>query len=70
MLGKTRLRPYEIDRMTVTEIALACDQDTETPRPPARGQPVPTDPISREAWANRLRSMSLAERLEMARANR
>jgi|HubBroStandDraft_5_1064220.scaffolds.fasta_scaffold55141_6 hypothetical protein len=65
MHGTTRLRPWEIARMTWPEIALACDQDLSKPRPPSGSQ------VHRESDRARIyaeiqakfRSMTAAERL-------
>jgi hypothetical protein len=64
MMGKPRLRPWEIERLTMTEVALLCDQDLEKRRPPAGGQAVPHD---RDASFVKWRNMTALERIEMAR---
>ena len=40
MHGRQRLRIWEIDCMTETEICLALDDDLETPRPPSYAEAV------------------------------
>lgn len=51
MFGKGRYRPWEIDRMTAAEIALALDDDLETPRPPAGSDAIGLVAVQRHlAW--------------------
>ena len=68
MHGQMRLRPWEIERLTIPEVALALDEDVSKPRAPGGGMPMSYP--DKLAWIAQLRAMTPRERLEMARENR
>lgn len=64
MMGRTRLRLWEIMEMTEVEIAFALDQDIETRRPPMGLKPM--DPAQIQAYAAWRRSLTWFQKLELA----
>lgn len=68
MQGKMRLRPWEIRQMTLPEILLALDDDTSKnhSREAASGT-VFKRPAETQAYAKWYRSLTLADRIKMAR---
>jgi len=67
MHGTMRLRPWEIDRLTVPELVLALDSDLETRRAPGGGVALGKVMGDREAYATWWRSMTPLERLNYYR---
>ena len=66
MHGGMKLRPWEIRRMTLQEIAWAMDEDLDHKRPPAGGITF-TSYAEKLAWVERRRRMTIRERLQEAR---
>lgn len=65
MFGRLRMRPWEIDQLTETELVLCLDDDLEKPRSADGGLVMSgTDVID---YARRWRSMTVAQRLARAR---
>lgn len=65
MFGRLRLRAWEIDSLTETELILALDDNLESKRDPAGGKVMgATDVIE---YARKWRSQTLRERLKRAR---
>lgn len=65
MHGKARLRPWEIQRLTIAEITAYLDDDVEKPRPPRGGRAMSHDEVV--AYAERRRKMTLQDRLAAAK---
>ncbi|HEX5272708.1 MAG TPA: hypothetical protein VFW33_19560 [Gemmataceae bacterium] len=65
MFGRLRLRAWEIDSLTETELVLALDDDLESKRDPAGGKVMGAADIVE--YARRWRGQTLAERLRRAR---
>ncbi len=65
MHGSMTLRPWEIQRLTETEICLALDSDLETPRGPEGIRSQTDEELM--AWAEWRRSLSLRDELDLAR---
>ncbi len=63
MNGDARLRPWEIRRLTLPEIALLLDEHGDKPTPPANARPV-TDHAEHVRRLERLRRMTPMERLK------
>jgi hypothetical protein len=59
------LKPWEVDELTPSELALALDDDLETRRAPHGGGAM--SPAELEAYARAWRAMTPAERLARAR---
>ena len=64
MNGRSRLRLWEILKMTETEVAFALDQDIEKPRP-AMGA-MPMNPAQLQQYAAWRRSLTWKQKLELA----
>lgn len=60
--GRMRLRPWEIERMTVPELILALDDDLEKSRGPTGSVPLTPEYI---AW---WRSLTVEDRIAQARS--
>lgn len=69
MHGGMKLRPWEIQRLTLAEIVLALDEDTEKPRRPS-GSVDLSDPGTREEYAAWVRSLTPTERIQAMRDGR
>lgn len=69
MHGGMKLRPWEIDQLSLAEIVLALDDDLEgsKSKPPAGSTPIGSQ-AELDALAARLRSLTPRERFEMERA--
>lgn len=65
MFGRLRLRAWEIDALTETELVLALDDDLESKRDPAGGKVMGA--VDVVEYARRWRSQTLRERLKRAR---
>lgn len=63
MFGKGRYRRHEIERMTMTEVCLALDDDIEKPRPPSYAD---ASGGNVQAYLERRRRMSNWEKLVAA----
>ena len=66
MHGSMKLRPREIRRLTIPEVALALDHDLEKQRPPAGSRVFGSDE-EQMAYARWLRGLSVEERLRLTR---
>lgn len=69
MVGKARLKPWEIRRLTLPEMCLLLDDDLEKASPPPGGRRF-TSTVERDDWIKELRSMTPLERLQAAREGR
>jgi hypothetical protein len=67
MMGRTRLRIWEIMQMTEVEIAFACDQDIERERPPLGAKRM--NPNEIQQYAEWRRSLTWKQKLEIAVAD-
>lgn len=65
MHGRPRLRPWEIERLTVPELALALDQDIDSRRTPSGGAPKSHEEVL--AYAAWWRGLTPRERIEQHR---
>lgn len=65
MHGRPRLKPWEIERLTDVELALAVDQAIEEKKGPSHGTPL--DPSQWNAWVAWRRSLTNWQKLEMAK---
>jgi hypothetical protein len=63
-MGKTKLKPWEVEKLTEVECAFYLDQDLERRRPPMGGRPMSGPEI--QAYAAWRRSLSWREKLEIA----
>ena len=68
MHGGMKLRPWEIDRLTLEDVALAMDEDLEKPRA-SRFSTMGQFP-SAAAYVIWIRSLTPRQRLELARDGR
>lgn len=64
--GALHLAPWRVDRMTLTEVCLALDDDTQRPRPATGARVI--DPWSVAEFIRRRRRQSLRERVDEAKA--
>lgn len=67
MLGRARLRPHEIERLTVAELALYLDDDMERPPREPGEVDLKAMPGGREDYIQRWRMQSLTDRAQRAR---
>ena len=65
LLGRARLRPWEVRQLTLAELALALDDDLEQRRPPHGGASLSgPDVAAHVAW---LRSATVRQRIARLR---